>query len=110
MSHPAACPYCGGTIVNQAQPDMQLRHAQLNDDGSIIVGDVVDAADFQGPCLLFCHSCGSTYEQPANVVEHYHSELKLTYEGRVPGPADDKYIGNDVRWIVEPVIKEAAHG
>lgn len=101
LSHPAACPHCGGKTVNQVQPDYHLRPAQLNDDGTIIVGDVVDGSDFPGPCLLHCHTCGSTYVQPGDVTEVYIRALRLDYPTAVQA-GDPGFIGMGVAWTAVP--------
>lgn len=103
-THPAACPHCGSTTVNQVQPDNQLRPARLNDDGSITIGDMVEGVDFTGPSLLFCHGCSSTYVQPAAVTEHFDQSVKNdVYDGvTVPGKDEPGYIGRNVRWLAIP--------
>lgn len=99
--HPAACPHCGGTVVSQAQPDYIVRPAQLNDDGSVIVGDPIDGADFPGPSLLYCYGCDSLYVQSAGIPERHHSALKITYpEAPAPGHPDHK--GWRVAWTPVP--------
>ena len=103
--HPAACPYCLGTVVNQCQPDYLLRPAVLNDDGTITVGDVVDGTDFNGPNLLFCHGCSSTYVQPADVTETYDKDLKVEYPS-APSPGDPDYTGMGVAWTPTPAPPE----
>lgn len=107
MSHPAACPHCGGTIVNQAQPDLLLRDARLNDDGSITVGESDLQADFTGPMVLFCHTCGSDYPQPSEVVEHFDEALKVSYPPGVQ-PGDAHYVGARVKWTCVSVLPEEA--
>lgn len=101
MSHPAACPYCGGTIVNQAQPDFLLRDVRLNVDGSISVGQVTDSSDFHGASILFCHGCGSEYPQPKDVVERYEDSLKVNYDYKATAHrGDPQYLGHTVRYEV----------
>lgn len=97
-AHPAACPHCGGTVVNQAQPDMLLRHVRLNDDGSITIGDPSDSCDFTGPDILFCHGCGSEFVQPAGVTEHYDSGLKVEYPKPI-SKDDPNHIGAKVTYM-----------
>jgi hypothetical protein len=101
LSHPAACPYCNGKVVNQVQPDYLLRHAALNDDGTITVGDVVEGVDFDGPCLLFCHGCSSTYVQPGDVKEVSDDTLEVLYPASVK-PGDPAYQGMTVAWTPSP--------
>lgn len=96
LPHPAACPYCGGTIINQCETVFRTRPAQLNDDGSIlVVGDML--FDSPGPSLLFCHGCTSTYPQPAEVPQHYDAALEVDYPP-APAPGDPAYRGIGVAW------------
>ena len=99
--HPAACPYCGGTTVNQAQPDYLVRPARLNDDGSIVVGAVIDGADFSGLSLLFCHGCNSTYAQPTEVPETFDGDLSIDYP-ETPAEGHPDYRGWGVTWTPVP--------
>ncbi len=96
--HPAACPFCGGTDVNVAQPDYLLRPARLNDDGSITIGENDDASDFRGLTLLHCHGCCSSYAQPASVVERFDDTLNVEYPDE-PKRDDPAYVGADVVWL-----------
>jgi hypothetical protein len=101
--HPAACPYCGGRVVNQVQPDYHLRPARLNDDGTISYGDTVDGADFDGPDLLFCHGCGSTYIQPKYTTATYDQTVTNDTEygerANEAVPGDRRYLGRHVTWF-----------
>lgn len=99
--HPAACPYCAGTTVNQVQADYLLRHAVLDSDGTITVGDVIESVDFDGPSLLFCHGCASTYVQPATVEERSDETLEVAYPPSVK-PGDPAYRGMGVAWTPVP--------
>lgn len=98
-AHPAACPHCGGTIVNQAWADMMLAPARLNPDGSITVGDHDQHADFSGLNILFCHTCGSDYVQPASVVETFNDSCCDEITIRTPSKGEPGYIGADVIWL-----------
>lgn len=100
--HPAACPYCRGTVVNLAQPDYLVRCAELHPNGTVVFGDPVDGADFPGPCLLVCHTCGSTYVAPANVEQVFDGELEVEYSGITPRSGDPGYIGMGVAWTPVP--------
>jgi hypothetical protein len=110
MSHPAACPYCGGTIANQVCADYQLRPARLNSDGSVTIGEFDQGVDFDGAMLLHCYNCSSTYVQPAVVTEHYDSDLADPIDAawdfgkRPPGKDDPGYVGNTVTWIAAPQV------
>lgn len=97
-THPAACPHCGGTDVNVAQPDYLLRPARLNEDGSLTIGDNDSASDFNGLTLLFCHGCASTYPQQAEIVERFDDTLKIDYPSP-PSKTDEGYVGADVVWL-----------
>lgn len=98
--HPAACPYCGGTIVNAVMPDVRLRYARLEDGGTITISDVDDdGTDWKFGDMLHCHTCSSTYLLPAEVKRDYTSVDSAVYEGvKIPRRGEPGYIGADVTW------------
>lgn len=105
-NHPAACPYCGGTRVNEGCLDGQIRPLCLNADGTVTCGEMSDGFDFSGPITLYCWGCSSTYILPAAVKETFDD--KLQYEDALSheNPTKDEpgYIGNNVTYLAVPQI------
>lgn len=101
--HPLACPFCGSEDVSASQPDYQVRPARLNPDGSYTIGEQTDAADWDGPNLLYCTACNSDYPVPPGTKEHFDADLKVEY----PAHGEQPNIGAKVRWTVESYIPEA---
>lgn len=103
--HPAACPYCKGTAVNQCQPVFLVRPAVLKADGSIAVGDCSEDATLDsgeaGPRLLVCHGCNSTFVQPAQVPQYLDPALEVSYPDP-PSPGQPGYVGMGVAWTPAP--------
>lgn len=107
--HPAACPHCGGTIVNQFQLSYLVAPAILKPDGTIVVGDSDVGDRLEGQDLLFCFTCNSTYPQPAEVPVLNDNEVDGTYP-EPPPPGDPRYRGMGVTWsptITGPVFMGA---
>lgn len=103
MTHPAACPHCGGTFVNAVCPDLQLRDARLADDGTVVMGDFLEGVDWQYQDMLFCHTCSSTFAIPKDVKLVFDETLKTEHTPDYDDPkkGDPAYIGAEVHW--EPV-------
>lgn len=108
-THPGACPHCGGTIVNIAEPMIAVRPAILSVDAdgtpSCTIGDPDGYGDPPAQSAFHCHGCGSEYPVPDGLVEHFDHRMTLM-NTPYPSPVQrghDSYIGASVRWVVEPI-------
>lgn len=108
LSHPAACPYCGGTKVNIVVIDELLAAAVLRDDGTILMGDTDDHGQWRGPDMLFCHGCSSTYVIPEGVRVDLDDSLVEESPARSPLAHEPGYIGAEVQWVPMAVVKVTA--
>lgn len=100
MKHPAACPYCGGTNVNAVSPDVTLRDAILQPNGSVLISVETEGGEWDFGEMLFCHTCASTYVVPAGTpIEWGEVDPAPAYDPSIPKPGDASYIGIDVVWV-----------
>lgn len=108
MTHPAACPYCGGTTICMVPPDRLAQPVRLNADGSLQYGAADGIIPTSGIDSLFCFGCSSTYLIPTDIhVKYVTDGLPPQTYPHAPLKGDAGYIGadenstlSDPQWVI----------